>query len=75
MSCDPVGLQYAKDYFRGKPAPKDTAPGPVSMSCGATKHSNLNVFNTTSPAVPIGPHWMIFWPYDAAHERTSDNGA
>lgn len=20
----------------------------------------------TSPAIPIGPHWMITWPFDAA---------
>jgi hypothetical protein len=22
-------------------------------------------FDTTSPAIPIGPHWMILWPFDA----------
>ena len=21
--------------------------------------------DTTSPAIPIGPHWMIIWPFDA----------
>jgi hypothetical protein len=21
---------------------------------------------TTSPAIPIGPHWMVIWPFDAA---------
>jgi len=22
-------------------------------------------FDTTSPPIPIGPHWMILWPFDA----------
>jgi hypothetical protein len=35
------------------------------MLCGATQHSNTDPFDRTSPAIPIGPHWMILWPYDA----------
>src|SRR5215471_9354095 len=33
--------------------------------CGATQHSNTDPFDKTSPGIPIGPHWMILWPYDA----------
>jgi hypothetical protein len=36
------------------------------MLCGATQRSNTNPFDTTSPAIPIGPHWMILWPFEAA---------
>jgi hypothetical protein len=35
--------------------------------CGATQHSNTNAHDKTSPAIPIGPHWMILWPFDANH--------
>jgi hypothetical protein len=38
------------------------------MLCGATQHSNTDPFDRTSPAIPIGPHWMIIWPYDAARD-------
>ena len=45
----------------GKPAPTNTAPGMIYMLCGATQHSNTDPFDHTSPAIPIGPHWMIIW--------------
>jgi len=35
------------------------------MLAGATQHSSTNIFDRTSPAIPIGPHWMIIWPFDA----------
>jgi hypothetical protein len=35
------------------------------MLNGATQHSYTDPFDTTSPAIPIGPHWMIIWPFDA----------
>jgi hypothetical protein len=34
------------------------------MLCGATQHSNTDPKDRTSPAIPIGPHWMILWPFD-----------
>ncbi len=37
------------------------------MLCGATQHSNTDVHDRTSPPIPIGPHWMILWPFDARH--------
>jgi hypothetical protein len=52
----------------GKPAPTNTVPGIIYMLCGATQHSNTDRFDRTSPAIPIGPHWMIIWPYDAARD-------
>ena len=29
------------------------------MLCGATQHSNTDPHDRTSPAIPIGPHWII----------------
>jgi hypothetical protein len=31
----------------------------------ALQHSYTDPFDRTSPAIPIGPHWMIIWPFDA----------
>ena len=68
MCADPNGLQWMNDLRAGKPAPTNTAPGIIYMLCGATQHSNTDPFDKTSPAIPIGPHWMIIWPYDAARD-------
>jgi hypothetical protein len=35
------------------------------MLNGATQRSLTDPFDTTSPPIPIGPHWMIVWPFDA----------
>jgi hypothetical protein len=68
MCADPMGLQWMRDIMAGKPAPTNTAPGIIYMLCGATQHSNTDPFDKTSPAIPIGPHWMILWPYDATRD-------
>jgi len=68
MCCDPMGLQWAKDALSGKPTPTNTAPGLIYMLCGATQHSNTDVADKTSPAIPIGPHWMITWPYNSTRD-------
>jgi hypothetical protein len=65
MCADPMGLQWMMDIMAKKPRPTNTAPGLIYMLCGATQHSNTDPFDKTSPAIPIGPHWMILWPFDA----------
>jgi hypothetical protein len=35
------------------------------MLNGATQRSYTDLFDTTSPAIPIGPYWMIISPFDA----------
>jgi hypothetical protein len=65
MCADPMGLQWMMDIIAKKPKPTNTAPGLIYMLCGATQHSNTDPFDRTSPGIPIGPHWMIIWPYDA----------
>lgn len=67
MCVDQLGLQWFKDIHAGKPAPTIIAPGLCYMLCGATQHSNDTPFDRTSPAIPIGPHWMVLWPFDAKH--------
>jgi hypothetical protein len=67
MCVDQLGLQWFKDAHAGKPAPTNSAPGLCYMLCGATQHSNDTPFDRSSPATPIGPHWMVLWPFDAKH--------
>ena len=68
MCADPMGLQWMLDIMTGKPAPTNAAPGLIYMLCGATQHSNTDPFDRTSPPIPIGPHWMILWPFDAERD-------
>ena len=53
------------DIHAKKPKPTNTAPGLIYMLCGATQHSTTDTFDRTSPGIPVGPHWMIIWPFDA----------
>jgi hypothetical protein len=66
MCADPVAMQWFADVKARKPKPTNTVPGMAYMLCGATQRSNTNPFDTTSAAIPIGPHWMILWPFEAA---------
>jgi len=66
MCMNPMGMQWMMDAMQGMPKPTNTAPGMIYMLCGATQRSNTNPRDKTSPAIPIGPHWMITWPFDPA---------
>jgi hypothetical protein len=65
MSLDPMGMQWMLDVMAKKPKPSNTAPGLIYMLNGATQRSYTDPFDRTSPAIPIGPHWMIIWPFVA----------
>ncbi len=65
MCLDPMGMVWLKDLMAHKPRPTNTSPGLIYMLNGATQHSYTDPFDITSPAIPIGPHWMILWPFDA----------
>lgn len=67
MCVDELGMQWFKDALAGQPRPTNKAPGLCYMLCGATQHSNTQISDRTSPAIPIGPHWMILWPFDSKH--------
>jgi hypothetical protein len=36
----------------------------IYILAGATKHSDTDPYDMTNPPIPIGPHWMIMWPFD-----------
>lgn len=65
MCMNPMGMQWMMDAMQRKPKPTNTAPGMIYMLCGATQRSNTDPADRTSPAIPIGPHWMVTWPFDA----------
>ena len=66
MCADPMGLQWMMDVAARKPKPTNTTPGLIYMLNGALQHSYTDPFDRTSPAIPIGPHWMLLWPFEAA---------
>ena len=65
MCADPMGMRWMLDVMMKKPKPSNTMPGLIYMLNGATQRSYTDPFDRTSPAIPIGPHWMIMWPFDA----------
>ena len=65
MAIDPSGMIWWKDLLARKPKPTNPSPGLTYMLNGATQRSFTDPFDTTSPPIPIGPHWMILWPFDA----------
>jgi hypothetical protein len=65
MCADPAGMQWMMDVIARKPKPSNTSPGLIYMLNGALQRSYTDPFDHTSPAIPIGPHWMIIWPFDA----------
>jgi len=64
MCADAASMQWAADFKAHKPKPTNTVPGITYMLAGATQHSDTDPFDTTSPPMQIGPHWMIMWPFD-----------
>jgi hypothetical protein len=65
MALDPMGMLWFSDLVARRPKPTNASPGLIYMLCGAVQHSYTDPFDRTSPAIPIGPHWMITWPFDA----------
>ena len=65
MCCDPMGMQWMMDVVANKPKPTNATPGLIYMLNGAIQRSYTDPFDRTSPAIPIGPHWMIMWPFEA----------
>ena len=64
MCADKVAMQWNKDFDEHKPKPTTTGPGIEYMLAGATQRSDSDPFDKTSPAINIGAHWMILWPFD-----------
>jgi hypothetical protein len=34
------------------------------MLAGATQRSDSDPYDTASPPISVGSHWMIMWPFD-----------
>ena len=64
MCADAAARQWSADFKARKPKPTNTEPGIVYMLAGATQRSDTDPYDTTSQPIPIGPHWMIMWPFD-----------
>jgi hypothetical protein len=64
MCVDAASLQWFADAKAHKPKPTNTIPGITYMLAGATQRSDSDPNDKTSPAITVGPHWMIMWPFD-----------
>ena len=64
MCADAASMQWAADFKARKPKPTNTVPGIIYMLAGATQRNDTDPFDTTSPPIQVGPHWMIMWPFD-----------
>ncbi|HUO16668.1 MAG TPA: hypothetical protein VMX38_16900 [Verrucomicrobiae bacterium] len=64
MCADAASLQWFADAKAHKPKPTHSVPGITYMLAGATQRSDSNPNDKTSPAIHVGPHWMIMWPFD-----------
>jgi hypothetical protein len=64
MCSDAAAMQWSADFKARKAKPSNTVPGITYMLAGATQRSDSDPYDTTSPPIPIGPHWMIMWPFD-----------
>jgi hypothetical protein len=64
MCADAAAMQWSADFQAHKAKPANTEPGIIYMLAGATQRSDTDPYDTTSPPIPIGPHWMIMWPFD-----------
>jgi hypothetical protein len=64
MCMDAASMQWSADFKAHKPKPTNTVPGITYMLAGATQRSDSDPYDKTSPAITVGPHWMIMWPFD-----------
>ena len=64
MCADAASMQWAADFSAHKPKPTNSVPGITYMLAGATQRSDSDPYDTTSPPISVGPHWMIMWPFD-----------
>ena len=69
MCADAASLQWFADAKAHRPKPTNTAPGITYMLAGAAQRSDSDPNDMTSPAIHVGPHWMIMWPFDAKITR------
>jgi hypothetical protein len=64
LCADAAAMQWFADFKAHKAKPSSMEPGIVYMLAGATQRSDTDPYDTTSPPMRVGPHWMIMWPFD-----------
>jgi hypothetical protein len=64
MCMDAASMQWSSDFRAHKPKPTNSVPGITYMLAGATQRSDSDPYDTTSPPITVGPHWMIMWSFD-----------
>jgi hypothetical protein len=64
MCADAASMQWFADAKAHKPKPTNSVPGITYMLAGATQRSDSDPYDTTSPPITVGPHWMIMWPFN-----------
>jgi len=64
MCVDAASLHWFADAKAHKPKPTNTLPGITYMLAGATQRSDSHPNDKTSPAITVGPHWMIMSTFD-----------
>lgn len=64
LCADGPSMQWFADFAAHKPKPTNTVPGITYMLAGATQRSDSDPYDKTSPAITVGPHWMIMWSFD-----------
>ena len=64
LCLDAASLQWFAEFKAHKPKPTNAVPGITYMLAGATQRSDSDPYDQTSPAMTIGTHWMIMWPFD-----------
>jgi hypothetical protein len=69
MCMDAASMQWPSDFRARKPKPTNSVPGITHMLAGATQRSDSDPYDTTSPPITVGPHWMIMWPFDPKTSR------
>lgn len=64
MCADAAAMQWSADFRAHKAKPTNAEPGIIYMLVGAAQRSDSDPYDTTSPPITVGPHWMIMWPFD-----------
>ena len=64
MCEDQASMQWFSDFLQHKPKPINRVPGIIYLLAGATQRSDSDPYDKKSPAIKVGPHWMIMWPFD-----------
>jgi hypothetical protein len=54
MCADAAAMQWSADFKAHKAKPTNTEPGIIYMLAGATQRSDMDPYDTMSPAIPIG---------------------